>query len=816
MQDPKSFTVHMIGHGHIDPTWLWRWTEGFEEVRATFRSALERMRETPAFKFTASSACFYAWVKDVDPDLFAEIKDRVREGRWEIAGGFWIEPDCNLPCGESLVRQGLYGQHFFLREFGQTAKVGFNPDSFGHAGTLPQILTKLGMNRYVYQRPMPVKERDYPDGTTFWWEAADGSRVLCCNLPHSYNGDEEIPERLRGLPAFPHLNRDQKQILGFYGVGNHGGGPTKRAIAAIQSAAEDTSMPNALFATMEEYFAAFEAETAPEEIPVIAVELQHHARGGYSAHAALKLVHRRTEHALMNAERLATAAWLAVKRAYPRQDLERAWKDLLYNQFHDILAGTSIERAYDDARDQLGAARFAADSITNLSVQAIARNIDTSPEGNTVVVVNPLPWPVEAPVVVSSILARTLDYPLHLVDDEAQPVPCQMVAGESVTTEKVAGARHAFVAKLPALGYRCYHARSGADNDETAQHPLSLGLTHIENAWWRLEIDPYDGHLARLLDKKAGVQVLHRGALLSCLMDGSDTWSHDIVEYRTEAGRFGGARITQREFGPVLAMLRIQSRFRNSSAIQDITLYRDTPEIAIELRVNWQESYAMLKIGFETRIEGGTATYECPYGQVTRPTAGGEEPGLQWIDLTGRIDGRPYGFALLNDGQHGFDVLDGTVRMTVLRSPAYAHHDPARIDITDGIPIMDQGWHKVRYQILPHAGSWQATQVPHRAWELNAPPIAHVESAHPGNLPPQASFLGSDCETVLFSVVKQSEDGTDLIVRGYETAGKPAKARLCLAGADSGFDLAFAPHEIKSVRIDVNSWRMQEVNLLEV
>jgi len=229
----------MVGHGHIDPTWLWRWTEGYEEVRATFRSALERMRETPGFKFTSSSACFYAWFKASEPEMFDEIRQRVREGRWDIAGGWWVEPDCNIPGGESFVRHGLYSQRFFDREFGVRARVGFNPDSFGHAGTLPQIYKKLGIDYYAYMRPNADDEMRYPQGTTFWWQANDGTRILACNLQESYGTGDEVIERIRRLPASPHLNPGQTHVLGFFGVGNHGGGPTKKAIAGILKAQQD-------------------------------------------------------------------------------------------------------------------------------------------------------------------------------------------------------------------------------------------------------------------------------------------------------------------------------------------------------------------------------------------------------------------------------------------------------------------------------------------------------------------------------------------------------------------------------------------------
>ncbi|MBW7866494.1 MAG: alpha-mannosidase [Candidatus Hydrogenedens sp.] len=810
MDSEKPLTLHMIGHGHIDPTWLWRWTEGYEEVRATFRSALARMDETPDLRFTASSACFYQWVKDTEPELFEAIRARVAEGRWEIAGGLWVEPDCNIPCGESFARHGLYSQRFFHREFGKRARVAFNPDSFGHAGTLPQIFRKLGMDRYVYMRPSPVREMDYPDGTTFWWEAPDGSRVLACNLPESYNAvGEELRDRMARLPRFPHLNPGQRDILCFFGVGNHGGGPTKEAVAHILSVQAQGEGAAVRFSTLGEYFDAFQAGMDPANVPVIRNELQHHARGCYSVHAEVKRLNRRVEHALMTAERFAAAAWLLDARDYPADQLEKAWQDLLYNQFHDILAGTSLESSYADTRDALGAARHRADVIRNQAIQGIARGIDTTPEGNTLVVVNPLAWPVECPVLAPPAAARTLAEPLHLVDDSGAIVPLQTVRGE-----RIDHVRRAFVAELPAMGYRCYHLRSGAVPVKAARG-LEASPRLLENDWWRLAFDPESGALCELFDKQNRVSVLRGGLELAALVDHSDTWGHDIDGWRVEAGRFSGAVLDVAECGEVLATVRSRSRFRNSEAVLELTLHRDLPLIDCFLRVNWQEAYTLLKLGFDTHITGGAVTAEAPYGHQERPTDGGEEPCQQWIDLSGEIGGMPYGLAVLNDGQYGYDARGGVLRMTLLRSPAYAHHDNGRYDARAGWPLMDQGWHETRLHLLPHAGGWRGARVPKKAWELNVPPVVHVESAHPGHRPQRSSLLGTESGNVLLSVIKCAEDGDDLVIRGYETDGLPADTRLHLPHFDKTYDLHFAPHEIKTLRIHRDTWEMRETNLLE-
>jgi alpha-mannosidase len=800
----------MIGHAHIDPTWLWRWTEGYEEVRATFRSALDRMNETPEFKFTASSACFYAWVKACDPNMFEEIRARVKEGRWEVAGGWWVEPDCNIPGGEALARHGLYSQNFFQKEFGVRAKVGFNPDSFGHAGTLPQLYNKIGIKRYVFMRPGPQREMDFPQGTTFIWRANDGSEVLTCDLPETYNAGDEVAERINRLPTYPYLNPGQTRIIGFYGVGNHGGGPTKKAIAAILEADKpQKGSPRAVFSTLDEYFDAFLKTTKQRDIPVITTDLQHHARGCYSVHSEIKRLNRQCEHAIMAAERFATVAWLLEGREYPQEAFEKAWKDVLYNQFHDILAGTSLESSYQDSRDQLGAARHRADVISNEAIQLIASSIDTTPEGNTIIVVNPLPWPVTQTVMAPAITARTLTKPLHIVDDTGHLVPSQ-----EVLTERIDSSGYVFTAELPALGYRCFHARSGAHPVHLTRQ-LSGDRTWLENEWWRIEFDPYQGHISKLIDKRNKANVIKKGNVLACLVDSTDTWSHNCDEYRVEAGRFGNASLELLEIGDVRATVRVVTTFDKSTVETFTTLYRDVDTIDCVFRINWQQRYTALKLGYETLITPEKSVYDTAYGSQVRDVMGFEEPGQKWFDLEGTLNGAPYGLAVLNDSKYGFDVRGGTMRVTVLRSPAYAHHDRARYDASLPYAIMDQGWQTLKIRLAPHAGPWEEARIPKKAWELNEPAFTHIESAHKGKRGHTASMIGTEADNVMLTVLKRSEDGKALIVRGYETAGRSTPTVLHFPFKKRKTDITFKPHEIKTLRVDTKKWTVKEVNLLE-
>ncbi len=334
----KDNKLHMIGNAHIDPVWLWQWQEGFHEVLATFRSALDRMKEYDDFAFVSSSAAFYEWVEKTDPQMFREIKQRVAEGRWQIVGGWWIQPDCNIPGGESFVRHGLYGQRYFKEKFGVTARVGYNVDSFGHNGMLPQILKKSGMDYYVFMRPTP-QEKGLP-GRLFWWESDDCSRVLTFRIPFEYcTWGKELDKHVRRNAN--ELKAPFNELMCFYGVGNHGGGPTRENIESIKRLNDDPNFPALVFSTPEKFFAEVLAKDLP--IQVVHDDLQHHASGCYAAHSGVKQWNRKAENLLMAAEKFSAIAERVTGQPYPC-DFDLAWKNVLFNQFHDIMAGTTSNR----------------------------------------------------------------------------------------------------------------------------------------------------------------------------------------------------------------------------------------------------------------------------------------------------------------------------------------------------------------------------------------------------------------------------------------------------------------------------------------
>lgn len=805
----KQAKLHMIGNAHIDPVWLWKWQEGFQEVKATFRSVLDRMNEYDDFIFTGSSAAFYAFVEENDPEMFAEIRRRVQEGRWVIVGGWWIQPDCNIPGGESFVRQGLYGQRYFRSRFGVIARTGFNPDSFGHAGSLPQILKKSGMDYYTFMRPGP-HEKGLP-GRLFWWESDDGSRVLAFRIPFEYltwSGDIEKHVRKCEGEAKEPFN----EIMCFYGVGNHGGGPTKANLDSIRRMNGEADFPELVMSSPDRFFAAQLERGLP--IPVVHDDLQHHASGCYAAHSGIKRWNRKAENLLITAEKFSALAQRLTGQPYPT-DMERAWRAVLFNQFHDILAGTSLEEAYEDARDLYGEAMAIGARALNHAIQSVAWRvkIDHVEGSKPVVVFNPHAWPAKLLVEMET---GGLKEEHVLLDDQGNQVPFQFVRSHATVTGW--RRRVSFVADLPALGYRTY--RFVLREEPGLPFPeVSATDTVLENGRFRLEIDPETGYIKHLYDKKADFAVITGGgARPAVIHDPSDTWSHGVLKFDDEVGSFTATRVRLIERGPVKATIRVESAWGSSTVIQDFSLYRELEHIDVAVTVDWREQHKVLKLRFPTNLHFPKATYEIPYGHIERPTDGEEEPGQSWLDLSGVVRGTDgiYGLSLLNDGKYSFSVAGKELSLTVLRSPIYAHHDPY-VPTPDGVyTYMDQGVQRFTYSLLPHEGGWEEAGTVRRAAELNQPAVALLETCHDGPLPPAMSFLSVDAPNVIVSVVKKAEEGDDLIVRAYETdrVATSATIRIPLLGRE--IEARFGPCEIKTFRVPTDPAEpVVETNLLE-
>lgn len=834
------YRIHMIGNAHLDPVWLWPWQEGYAEARATFWSAIHRMDEYDDFVFTCDQIVLLAWVKESDPELFARISERVAEGRWVNTGGWWVEPDCNAPMGESFARQGLYGQRFLIEEFGRPADVGMNVDPFGHNAMIPAILRGQGMDSYTFLRPGP-HEADLFD-TPFWWQAPDGSRVLASRIPFEYcSPPGEVSHQTE--KALGQLDRSFAPMMIFYGVGNHGGGPTKANIESIHRYNRMGTFGELIMSTPRAFFDEVTAR-GTDDLPTWTEDLQHHAAGCYSAHSEIKAWQRRAQHAVLGAER-----WAAVADrlgaadnpalAYPREDLTRAWQQVLFNQFHDVLPGSAIESAYDDARDQLGEAISISKRITVRAHNVIAADIDIPMIEGTqpMVVFNPHPWPVTTPI---EINYGGKPNGAHLEDADGNRIISQPVQQLSTTNDRSRGAS-LFTAELPALGYRLYRICDGGYAPKTS---LSVrvaddGRVQLDNTIIRAEIDPQTGWLSSLLDQRTGVELAGRGGHLQICSDPTDTWGHRVVSYAWPGADMPVTGVRVVEDGPLRAIVRVERAWNRSTMTESYVLGADSDALELRVSIDWRESAHLLKMRFPVAIADPEATFEIPYATLERPVDGAEEPAQSWVDLTGTVgNGRSRGRAglvVINNAKHGYDASpagspepgsDPSIGITAVRSPVYAWHDPKLLDPDGVYSYQSQGRQDFRCLLVPHAGDWRTVQPTRRAAELGAPPRAMLESFHEGPLPAQHSFAevitAGGAGQVLATAIKGAEDpapdgGCDLIVRVSETTGREAEAEIRLPIVGRTISCALTPYQFRTFRVPTDRRRrITEVNLVEL
>jgi alpha-mannosidase len=813
VNNPDQPTIHLIGHAHIDPVWRWTKDEGQAEVLATFRSAVARLKEYPDVAFVASSAQFYQWVKEADPALFDEVRSLIRRGRWNAVGGWWVEADTNCPLGESLVRQGLLGQRFFVENFGAATRVGFNPDVFGHPGTLPQILAGQRLNSYFYMRPGPHEKRDMPT-PLFRWRGSDGTRVLGIQILGSYNATEEsIEAQVKNTEQYFLQNQPGlKNLVVFYGVGDHGGGPTKAVIEKIREMKK--SDPRVEFSTLDRYLA--DIEPTRGSLPVVEGELQHHARGCYSACAPIKAWNRESEWALLTAEKLASLDAALLGARYPAEAFRPCWERVLFNQFHDIMAGSAIEEAYRDARNDFGYALSVAKETQFKSLQGMTQKINTAATQNAqcapFVVFNPHAWRATVPVEVE--IERLGSQPPRLVRFDGQEVPYQEIATAGV---KVPSRIHiVFEDELPSLGYALYYMDFSHTPAASPAPGAKLENLVLENELVRVAFDDKSGAIRSYLDKAAGRELLRAPARAIVLSDPDDTWGHNIVSYDQEVGQFGAASFKTVETGPDRVRLQVRTSYGNSSILQDYALYRSSPILYCRISVNWNEFYKVLKLGFPTANVRGTLTYAVPYGFVERPMNGEEEPGQTWVDVSGSDTAGAFGLALLNDSKCGYSVKDGEIRLTVLHSTAWSHHIPQRLAESDGYRLIDTGVHEFSYALLPHGGDWRGGDVARRAESFGMRPVVVLTDRHPGSWEGSREFLTVSSPQVAASALKMAEKENALVLRLVELHGREAAGELSGPLLKKPLPFKLGPCQIKTYVLPLEKGKApRESNLLE-
>lgn len=806
-EDAAEFSFHMIGHAHIDPVWLWSWSEGVAVVHSTFQSALDRMNESSDFCFTASSAQFYQWVAENDPEMLAEIRKRVDEGRWNIVGGWWVEPDMNIPSGESMVRQGLYGQLTFQKLLGHRAKVATNPDSFGHANTVPQIIQSQGMKNYIFMRPQR-HEKEIP-ADLFWWEGADGTRVLTYRIQYSYNNTRQVKERI-DQTLKEYKDQPMKSFLSYYGAGDHGGGATKLNIQSINELKSDEGAPQVFFSTTDRYFNEMRADKSLN-LPVVNDDLQHHAVGCYTVESAIKKGNRQSETALVTAEKISALGSRVWGANYPKKELTTAWQRVLFLQFHDSSAGTSLVEHSQDAKEGYGFALDVAHQATMMAIQKLEWQIPSEdPDSHYIVVFNPHGWEVTGNV--------EYDYnwgdnhkSSRVEDENGNPLPHQWTIGSSQT-----GSRKKLViqATIPPFGYRQIRLSEG-ESTEIKSKATAKG-NKLENDYLRVQFSK-NGTIG-IFDKETNQELFsetNAGCKAVIIDDPSDTWSHSVQSFSDEIGAFENASVKVLENGPLRAITRVISTYGASTLTIDWILYSVSRNLEAKVSLDWHEKHKMLKFSFPVNVESPVATYETPYGTIERATNGDEDPGQRWIDVSGVCKGQMCGLTVINDAKYGYNVIDNDMRISIVRAPVFAHHRPKVLDKNKEYVWMDQGIQTFRLKLVPHKNTWKESNIVKIAEEFSAPLVPIYQGIHGGSRPKSDSLLALNSKNVIISAMKESEFEEDLIVRCVETLGSSSEATIDFKFINRKWTGIFQPYEIKTLRVEKMSGNIKEVNLLE-
>ncbi|MGI6238827.1 MAG: alpha-mannosidase [Christensenellales bacterium] len=789
----------MIGNAHIDPVWFWHWQEGYQEIKASFRSALDRMNESPEFVFTSACADYYRWVEQNDPPMFAEIAARIREGRWSVVGGMWVQPDCNMPSGESFVRHFLYSQRYFHEKFGVTAKTAYNVDSFGHNAMLPQLFRRAGIENYVMMRPGVHENAEIP-GWLFDWYAPDGSHVRTFRIPDAYSApfgscDADI-ERARNWQA-----ERGHAMMCFYGVGNHGGGPTISNLKAIRAYQDAHPDHNVQFSSPDRYFDS----VRDIDVPAWKNELQHHASGCYSATSLIKTYNRRAENALLSAETMGVIG--AVRAGHTIGCMAQGWQNLLFNQFHDILCGCSIREVYEDARNQLGESISIAAREQNAAVQAMSWQVDTiagmpgrvrskesgwrlweiDGNGTPLVVFNPHAFPAKGNVQVFGNIAR-------VTDETGEDVPAQTIRASRTNGRDKWDTL--LEAEIPAYGHRLYwlYLKGESAPVETA---LRVDAHSIENANVFAKFDSKTGALIHLIDKSTGYDAISAPARMR-LFDNehADIWAHMVFKFDDPKGDFGDPTFEVLETGPVRAKLRVTTRFGKSKLIQEYALTADADQIEVAARLDMQEKFRMAKLCFPVRAQSPVARAEIAYGVIERPCDGCEETAQRWLGVSGEAGG----LALLNDSKYSFSAPDAELRLTVANTSIYADHYGQEHRDADCRHV-DMGEQEFRYALVPHGGSWREKNLAHRGELFNLPLVSIVETYHEGPLGPVSEGISIDAANISVGAFKRAEDGAGYVLRLTETQGLPVQAQVDLKLVDRKFAVNLTPYELKTLYI---------------
>ena len=787
----KQRCFNLLGHAHLDMAWLWTSDETYEVAERTFKSVLNLQQDFPSLIFGHTSPALYQWIEQHRPDLFSAIQDAVKAGKWELLGGMWIEPEVNLVSGESLIRQLLYGQEYFQDKFGDITRVAWLPDSFGFTWQLPQILKQCGIEYFVTGK-LHWNDRTKFSLGCFWWESPDGTKLLTLMSPPNITGVMDTnPLTMTNYAIDWETQTSLQDIFWLPGVGDHGGGPTRDMLEVASKWENSPFFPQIKFTTAIDYVEKIELDA--KRLPVWQDELYLELhRGCYTTHADQKRFNRYCEGLLYQAELFATLASLIdrdlilLRPLLPITDnimcqefnqdweqyLEVAWKKVLFNQFHDILPGTSIPEVFEEANQEWKTAIEIGETILQAALTAIASSIDLpqppDPDARPIVVFNALNW--ERSQLVSIPITES-NHQFTIYDLNNEIVRSQITADRKLI----------FLAEnIPSVGYSLFWLYKKAIGREIeAEFKLTTNTEYrLENKYLTVIINSNTGDIDSIYDKINQKEILSSpGNKLQAFKDRGQYWDAWNIDPEYEQHPLPDTELLSIQWldrGKLQQRIRVIRKLNKSEFRQDYVLEKDFPILKIDNLVDWQETYVVVKAAFPLTIENDFATYEIPCAAINRPTnpqteserAKWEVSALKWADLTDKK--RDFGVSILNDCKYGYDSKPNLLRLTLLRAPIWPN------------PNADRGKHQFTYAIYPHQYDWKKAQTVRKSYELNIPLQAIFPDKNfnqKNSLPAKYEFLDLSAENLILMALKLNKNH-QLILRCYECHGEIATLSL--------------------------------------
>lgn len=824
--------VFLVSNAHIDPVWQWEWEEGVAATISTFRCAADFCEEFPNYIFCHNESCLYKWIEDYEPALFKRIQALVKKGQWQIMGGWYIQPDCNMPQGESFVRQILLGREYFTEKFGKEPTTAINFDSFGHSQGLVQILTKSGYDSYVGHRPQ-AKILGLEEGEIdFDWVGFDDSKIRFLKPP-SY-GQAQFGDSLKKITGEIEVYKSQDVICVLWGVGDHGGGPSRQDIIAInQFAEEHKDEMDIKHSCFEEFFK--ERIKVKPIVREFKTDLQQFAVGCYTSVIRIKQKHRKLENELFATEKMCTHAWLKGLMDYPKAQLREACEDLCFIEFHDSLPGSSVEPVEDMC---IRKADHGLEILSRLRAQAFFALCSGQPKAKEgeipIVVYNPHPFKIKSQISCEFMLAcqnwNKDEYTIGRVFKDGAELPSQNIK-ENSTFSLDWRKKIIFEAELEPYQINRFDCQLEVKVKPTFETKLTNGMFVFDNGEMKIELNSRTG----LIDNYEvnGVKYLGPNSCeLLVMKDNSDPWGMTVDSFRDLIGRFnlmsddestdfGGTygkilpamRVV--EDGPVITTVEACLRYNKSSAVITYNLPKKGTQVEIDLRIYFNEKDRCLKFSIPTIEKENKCIAQTAYGKYTTKDNGAEVPFQKWSSI---VSGDK-AVTLINDSVHGLDFTqENGMRISLLRSAVFcAHPIEDRPIITNErfFPRIDQGERKYKFWLNAGETKDRLGKVERECDIVSEAPYAlSFFPCGDGVMP--GEFMNLSGDIIKVSAVKRAEKDEDLIVRLFNPTEFNQNATLSIPCVNNfKADLTFTKYEVKTLKINTKTGELTFVNLIE-